>query len=317
MLPGLTPGTVPVARCRFPFLSMQAAATTPAQSRWHPRGTTRPSGRIAHRVSRIAYRPPVPDTVQPTLIPAEGQSPVDRRSLVVFIMATLLLIVFEYWGLPEDFSGSWFHARVAEWLGTGYAQYHDLLPYQFWGVSSLVLRVGVPLLVIRFVIGDRPYDWGFRIRGQWRKFRPYAIGFGCMVPILFMVSLWPAFQAKYPFYHPAALGGWHFWGWELFYGMQFLGLETFFRGFILFGLYPRLGYYAIPVMVIPYVMIHFGKPYPETFAAIVAGFVLGWLALRSKSFLWGWFLHWGVALTMDVMVIGHELGFSTVLHRVF
>ena len=40
---------------------------------------------------------------------------------------------------------------------------------------------------------------------------------------------------------------------------------------------------------------------------ILAGFILGYLALKSRSFLWGWMLHWGVAITMDVLVIGHEL----------
>jgi len=259
----------------------------------------------------------VADLPQPTLIPAGDGPRIDRRSLVVFITVTVLLVVFEYWGLPERFRDSWLHLRVAEALGAGYRPFHELLPYQFWGVSSLVLRVAVPLAVIRFVLGDRPYDWGFRIRGQWSQFRPYALGFLFMVPVLFVASSFGAFQAKYPFYAAAAEGGWHVWGWELFYGLQFLGLETFFRGFMLFGLYPRIGYYAIPVMVIPYVMIHFGKPYPETFAAIIAGFVLGYLALKSKSFLWGWFLHWGVALTMDVVVIGREVGFATMLRRVF
>jgi len=252
---------------------------------------------------------------QPTLLPAEGGLKIDRRSLVVFVTAIVLLVVFEYWGLPEGFRNSWAHTKVADALGGRYRPYYDLLPYQYWGVSSLVLRVGVPLLVIRFVLGHRPYDWGFRIRGQWSQFRPYALGFAFMVPVVVIVSGFGPFQAKYPFYDPALLGGWHFWGWELFYGLQFLGLETFFRGFLLFGPYPRLGYYAIPVMVIPYVMIHFGKPYPETFAAIIAGFVLGYLALKSKSFLWGWFLHWGVALTMDVMVIGREAGFGPFVRR--
>jgi membrane protease YdiL (CAAX protease family) len=92
---------------------------------------------------------------------------------------------------------------------------------------------------------------------------------------------------------------------------------VFFRGFLLFGLYRRLGYYAIPVMVIPYTMIHFGKPVPETFAAIIAGFVLGYLALKSRSVLWGWAVHWGVAITMDLMVIGREIGFGELRRVLF
>jgi len=96
-----------------------------------------------------------------------------------------------------------------------------------------------------------------------------------------------------------------------------VGEEAFFRGFLLFGLYPRLGRYAIWAMVIPYTMIHFGKPMPETFAAIVAGYALGHLALRSRSFVWGWMLHWSVAITMDVLVIGREFGFSKIWGIVF
>ena len=41
-------------------------------------------------------------------------------------------------------------------------------------------------------------------------------------------------------------------------------LEFFFRGFILHGTKQRFGFYAIFVMIIPYCMIHFGKPIVET-----------------------------------------------------
>lgn len=242
--------------------------------------------------------------------PAADTPAVDRRTMVVFGVATVLLVVFEYWGLPSRFAGTGWHARVAEALGPGYVEYRPLLPFQYWGLSSLVIRVLLPLAVIVLVLRERPGDWGFRVGGQWAHLRIYLLLLVGMVPLLWLASLMPAFQAKYPFYGLAGLGGWHFWGFQLFYGLQFLGVEAFFRGFMLFGLYARLGYYAIPVMVIPYTMIHFGKPVPETFAAIAAGFILGWLALKSRSFLWGFFLHWAVAITMDLLVIGHDQGFG-------
>ena len=244
------------------------------------------------------------------LRPRDAFSAIDRRSLIVFVAATVLLVVFEYWGLPARFSGSTLHRSVADALGAGYRPYFSLLPYQFWGVSSLVIRVAAPVLVIVMVLREHPKDWGFRVRGQWHQLRPYAIAMVVMVPLVYAASALPAFQAKYPFYEMAADGGWHFWGYHLFYGLQFLGLEVFFRGFLLFGLFRRIGYYAIPVMVIPYTMIHFGKPVLETFAAIIAGFVLGYLALKSRSVLWGFALHWGVAITMDLMVIGRDIGFA-------
>ena len=153
-----------------------------------------------------------------------------------------------------------------------------------------MLRVLVPLAVVPLVLRESP-RLGLAIPQRLAphlalRGLPRGDGAG-----LFGAWALGSFQRKYPFYAGAVAGGWHFWGFQLFYGLQFLGVEAFFRGFLLFGLYPRLGWNAVPVMVIPYVMIHFGKPMPETFAAIVAGSLLGYLALRSRSFLWGALLH--------------------------
>ncbi len=257
------------------------------------------------------------DTTVPALDGSTPPQTMDRKTLIVFVSATLLMVVFNYWGLPSRFAGTSFHQGVADRLGEGYSAYFLLLPYQYWGVSSLVIRVVAPLAVITIILRESPRDWGFRLGGQWEHLRPYVWFLAAMVPVLFLASSLGAFQAKYPLYSFAVEGGWHFWGYQLFYGMQFLGLEAFFRGFLVFGLYPRLGVYAVPVMVIPYTMIHFGKPAPETFAAVIAGFILGYLALKSRSFLWGWMLHWGVAITMDLLVIGREFGFGNIRRIIF
>ncbi|OFW53934.1 MAG: hypothetical protein A2V75_06210 [Actinobacteria bacterium RBG_16_70_17] len=253
----------------------------------------------------------------PLLEPSPGAARLDRRTVVVFGTAVLLLIVFEYWALPTSFNGTRFHERLADLLGDGYRPYFDLLPYQYWGVGSLVLRVLVPLAVVTVVLRESPRDWGWRFPTDWHHIWPYVIFLVVMIPVLFGASALGSFQRKYPFYGGAVAGGWHFWGFQLFYGLQFLGVEAFFRGFLLFGLWPRLGWNAVPVMVIPYVMIHFGKPMPETFAAIVAGSVLGYLALRSRSFLWGALLHWSVGIAMDVFVIGREIGWAAMARAVF
>ena len=251
------------------------------------------------------------------LQPGPEAPPLDRRTLTVLLSALVLLVVFEYWGLPSSFALTGLHYDVADAFGDSYRPYFDLLPYQYWGISSVLFRVLVPLAIVMLVLRESPRDWGWRFPHRWRHIWPYVVFLAAMIPVLFAASSLGSFQVKYPFYDGAVAGGWHFWGFQLFYGLQFLGVEAFFRGYLLFGLFSRLGYYAIPVMVIPYVMIHFGKPMPETFAAIVAGTMLGYLALRSRSFLWGAVLHWAVAITMDLTVIGREIGFGEMMGRVF
>jgi len=116
-----------------------------------------------------------------------------------------------------------------------------------------------------------------------------------------VVSYWPDFQAIYPFYTHASRS-WHdLLAWELAYGLQFVALEFFFRAFMLESLRPALGYGAIPVMLIPYCMVHFQKTAAESLGSLVAGVLLGWMAMRGRSLWGGALLHWAVAVEMDVL----------------
>ena len=116
----------------------------------------------------------------------------------------------------------------------------------------------------------------------------------------------PGFLAIYPMLRPEHLVSWSwvvlllYWG---LYATQFLCVEFFFRGFLLFTLETRLGAASIGVMVVPYCMIHYHKPLPEVFGAIVAGLVLGWLALATRSIWGGALLHVAVAVAMDTAAL--------------
>jgi membrane protease YdiL (CAAX protease family) len=94
--------------------------------------------------------------------------------------------------------------------------------------------------------------------------------------------------------------------WEAFYFLQFVGLEFFFRGFMVHALKKHFGFYSVFVMMVPYCMIHFGKPLPEAFGAILAGIILGILSLKSNLIWLGVLLHFSVALAMDCFSLMHR-----------
>jgi membrane protease YdiL (CAAX protease family) len=50
--------------------------------------------------------------------------------------------------------------------------------------------------------------------------------------------------------------------------------------------------------------MHYGKPHIEMIVSFPAGLILGLLALRAKSFLPCFVLHFAAALTFDILVIG-------------
>ena len=59
-------------------------------------------------------------------------------------------------------------------------------------------------------------------------------------------------------------------------------------------------------MVVPYTMIHFGKPYLEACSAMVAGAVLGSLSMKTRSIYAGFLVHGTVAVLMDVLSLSRQ-----------
>ncbi|MGM0555050.1 MAG: CPBP family glutamic-type intramembrane protease [Myxococcota bacterium] len=228
----------------------------------------------------------------------------DTRTTAVLLLSSVLLTLFYYFGRPPFFRGELEMAFVGA-LGLDTSEFRGIFPYVYWSLASLVLRVAIPLGCIWFWFRESARDYGFRMpkKGHWKIYLGLYL---VMLPVLVGISFTDSFQGKYPFYDAAGESLTHFLAYEAAYSVQFFSLEAFFRGFLVFALFKRFGYHAVTIMTIPYCMIHFGKPPAESLGAIVAGMLLGYLALKSKSWLPGAFLHFGVGLTLDVLCIAQE-----------
>ncbi|MCH2109486.1 MAG: CPBP family intramembrane metalloprotease, partial [Polyangiaceae bacterium] len=123
--------------------------------------------------------------------------------------------------------------------------------------------------------------------------------FGAMI----VVARQPEFLNYYPFYKLSSRSWFDLLCWEALYFAQFFALEFYFRGWLLDSLRKTMGSTAIFVMAVPYCMIHYGKPYLEANGAILAGIVLGSLAMRTKSIYSGFFVHITVAAAMDGLAL--------------
>ena len=55
--------------------------------------------------------------------------------------------------------------------------------------------------------------------------------------------------------------------------------------------------------MIPFFILHRGKPEIETFASIFAGLILGIQAWRARSFLYCFIVHWSVMIFVDVISV--------------
>jgi membrane protease YdiL (CAAX protease family) len=233
----------------------------------------------------------------------------DLRVFAVAVVAAISLIFIEYIGKDPGYS------LLIEFLkNIGLKTFPDFLTKHlelsgniqlnrlaYWISIVLIFYLVVPILFIKLVFHEKLSDYGFRFGNLKKDYSIYLVMLVIMLPIVYMMSKTHSFQLRYPFYNLQS--GEHlypnFWLWEAMYFVQFVGVEFFFRGFMLHGTKRRLGFYSIIFMVVPYCMIHFGKPMAETVAAIVAGLALGLLSLKSKSIVPGILIHYSVAIAMD------------------
>ncbi len=184
---------------------------------------------------------------------------------------------------------------------------------RFW-----LKKIGFNLHSIFFYL-SAPLLYGFvknelgstRFYGCTRRhfdFSPYFWMLILMFPLLFWSSFQPSFWVAYPRYRPdvweasQGISPWLTVGlYELSYVLQFVALEIFFRGFIVFGLGKYMGKASVFPMVAVYTFLHFYKPLPETLGSIFGGFVLGVVAWKSRSVLGGVIVHIGIALMMELL----------------
>lgn len=186
-----------------------------------------------------------------------------------------------------------------------YPLQHVLPPTQRpmeWAGTGVVVFLLIPVVVL-WASGRGTRAYGLRV-GAAREWIPLILlGLVVMVPVIAVFSKRPEFRLYYPIYLPARRGGDALVQWELMYGAYFFAWEFLFRGLLLFGLAGRYGPQAIVLQTVPFALAHLGKPAPEAFASILAGFLLGLIAYRSRSMLPCFILHWAWALAMDLAVV--------------
>ncbi|MBO6517429.1 MAG: CPBP family intramembrane metalloprotease [Bacteroidia bacterium] len=87
---------------------------------------------------------------------------------------------------------------------------------------------------------------------------------------------------------------------EFVYGLDFISIEYFFRGFLVIAFIRFVGPGAILPMAAFYVFIHFGKPMVETISSFFGGSLLGILTYYSRSIWGGIVVHMGIAWLMEL-----------------
>lgn len=163
-------------------------------------------------------------------------------------------------------------------------------------LGALVYFAVLPILTILIMLRKNPLDFGFRL-GNWRVW-----GFHVLVtviigiPVLYIASRSAALDNYYNIEDFSLL----------VYSLETIAYmfawEFLFRGFLLFGLKDKLKEMSILVQMIPFLLLHFGKPEVETISTIFMGLYLGYVAYRGRSYWPALIIHLFINISFRVMV---------------
>jgi len=172
--------------------------------------------------------------------------------------------------------------------------YNRFTPHKYW--DRLILYLVVPMFIILVFFRENPKEYGFSL-GDWKAgLTITGIGIMVMAPIIYYLGSGDTSMQAY--YRPYVRD----LPWSTF--LDLFGWEFIFRGWILFGYARKFGPESLWLQAVPFALMHNGKPEVETLSTIFGGFAFGWVAYRTKSFVWPFLIHWFVATFVILVAAG-------------
>jgi uncharacterized protein len=172
--------------------------------------------------------------------------------------------------------------------------YHRLTPQKYW--DRVILYLLIPLIFILLIFRENPREYGFAL-GDWKAGSAITLaGILLMAPVIWYLGRNDPGMALY--YRPLVRG----LPWTTF--LDLIGWEFFFRGWILFGYARKFGAEALWLQAVPFALAHISKPEVETLSTIFGGFAFGWIAWRTRSFLYPFLIHWFISSFIILVAAG-------------
>ena len=203
----------------------------------------------------------------------------DPESSFILFIVPILLTLWVYFGKQSDFD-QLFKGFQGRWNQDFYSTVFEYL-------TAFLLMFWMPYFFIKIAFRKRLRDFGFQTGDTKYGFRFVLIALPFLLWAAYVGSSDFAMQMEYPLAKSTMGHFYLFLAVEIFYLIYYISWEFLFRGFMLFGLEKKFGALtAILIQTIPSAIVHIGKPVSESFGAIFAGLVFGYLAIRTRSILY-------------------------------
>ncbi|MGE5364075.1 MAG: type II CAAX prenyl endopeptidase Rce1 family protein [Bacteroidota bacterium] len=220
----------------------------------------------------------------------------DRKTAVIFLSIALLQTISYYFVSDAYFAGNIYYNPEAEGIELLYGYFYTF-------ACDTVLMLFLPLLVIRYCLKEKITAYGFSFRNTGAALEISLICLIFIIPGVWYFSSDSAMPASYRQFFLIREK------WEIFFIFEsavlfyMVAWEFLWRGYLLFGLKERYGAAAVFMQMLPFVIMHNGKPFAETLTSIAGAILLALLALRTGTFLYGVFIHYSLFFMFDLFSV--------------
>jgi len=164
-------------------------------------------------------------------------------------------------------------------------RYHAFTKWKSFDRTILYLLV--PLLIIILIFRENPANYGFQL-GNWKL--GLLITAGALLIILPILWFFVRYDQSMRDYYLPILGP----NLPVFTFFDLIGWEFLFRGWLTFAYCRKYGADGLWLQAVPFAIAHISKPEVETLSTIFGGFAFGWVAWRTRSFIYPFLIHWAI-----------------------
>ena len=220
----------------------------------------------------------------------------NKKPTIILLLTPFILTTWKYYGTKAFYLSD---------LASSFVLLNDPQRtaelYTFF--SAFLLFGLVPMAIIKFVFKEKISSYGLQLGNVRLGLKAFLV----LSPVFVLASYSsinkPDFLAEYPLFKGASASPGMFLSHAFAYLFFYIGWETYFRGFMQFGLRKSLGdWQSILVQTLASCLLHIGKPSGEIYGSIIGALVWGIMAYRTRSLLFIILMHWLLGVSLDFFI---------------
>jgi hypothetical protein len=162
--------------------------------------------------------------------------------------------------------------------------------------NALFYYFVLPVITLLVLLRRNPLDFGLRLG----KYKVWLVHVGTASLVALIVLYFASRDASlYRYYSSKNL---NMAGYTADFAVKLFAWEFLFRGFMLMGLKERFDEGSIIIQMVPFTLLHLGKPVLEIIACIPMGLYFGFVAYRGNSFWPAYIIHLVINISLKVFV---------------